>query len=97
MSVDFSKHTVGDVVRVHCCNDCAYKAGVIPKYPADSGNKSWMCDVCGHFGIGSATDCTIGDWLILKPNASSTAAAGDINPVKEMLDGFLGSRADTME
>ena len=68
MSVDFSKHTVGDVVRVHCCDDCAYKAGVVPKSPADSGNKSWMCAVCGHVGIGSATDCTIGDWLRLQPN-----------------------------
>jgi hypothetical protein len=27
-----------------------------------------MCGVCGHFGIGSATDCTIGDWLRLQPN-----------------------------
>ncbi len=65
--VDFSKHKHGDVVVVHCCDECARKAGVNPKRPADSGKASWLCDVCGHRGIGSLTDCEIGDWLRLRP------------------------------
>ena len=65
--VDFSKHKHGDVVVVHCCDECARKAGVNPKRPADSGKASWLCDVCGHHGIGSLTDCEIGDWLRLRP------------------------------
>lgn len=65
--VDFYKHKHGDVVSVHCCDSCARKAGVKPKIPADSGNASWLCDVCGHRGIGSLTDCEIGDWLRLRP------------------------------
>ena len=69
MAVDFCKHKKGDVVRVHCCDDCARRSGVQPKSPQDSGVESWLCEVCGHFGIGSATDCTIGDWLRLQPNA----------------------------
>lgn len=68
MAVDFCKHHKGDVVRVHCCDDCARRSGVQPKSPPDSGVESWLCAVCGHFGIGSATDCTIGDWLRLQPN-----------------------------
>jgi ribosomal protein L37AE/L43A len=59
--VDFSKHKHGDVVVVHCCDECARKAGVKPKRPADSGKASWLCDVCGHHRIGSLTDCEIGD------------------------------------
>ena len=65
--VDFSKHKHGDVVVVHCCDECARKAGVNTKRPADSGKASWLCDVCGHHGIGSLTDCEIGDWLQLQP------------------------------
>ncbi len=65
--VDFSKHKHGDVVVVHCCDECARKAGVNPKRPADSGKASWLCDVCGHHGIGSLMDCEIGDWLRLRP------------------------------
>jgi len=65
--VDFSKHKHGDVVVVHCCDECARKAGVNPKRPADSGKASWFCDVCGHHGIGSLMDCEIGDWLRLRP------------------------------
>lgn len=68
MAVEFYKYKVGDVVRVHCCDDCAHRAGAQPKVPADSGVNSWLCDVCGHYGIGSATDCTIGRWLKLQPN-----------------------------
>jgi len=65
--VYFSKHKHGDVVVAHCCDTCARKAGVKPKRPADSGKASWLCDVCGHHGIGSLTDCEIGDWLRLRP------------------------------
>jgi hypothetical protein len=65
--VDFSNHRKGDVVAVHCCDECARKSGVKPKLPADSGKASWLCDVCGHYGIGSLTDCEIGDWLGLRP------------------------------
>ena len=68
MSIDFSKPKKGDVVRVHCCDSCARADGVQPKYPPDSWSKSWLCEVCCHYGIGSATDCTIGDWLILQPS-----------------------------
>jgi len=67
MAFDFHKHKKGDAVRVHCCDSCARAAGVQPKYPPDSGSKSWLCEVCGHHGIGSAIDCTIGDWLRLQP------------------------------
>ena len=77
--VDFSKHKHGDVVVVHCCDECARKAGVNPKRPADSGKASWLCDVCGHHGIGSLTDCEIGDWLRLRPlqpNDIKPAACG---------------------
>ena len=78
--VDYSKHRHGDVVAVHCCDECARKAGVNPRRPADSGNASWLCDVCGHHGIGSLTDCEIVDWLRLRlrplqPNAQSELPA----------------------
>jgi len=80
MAFDFHKHKKGDAVRVYCCDGCARAAGVQPKYPPDSGSKSWLCEVCGHHGIGSAIDCTIGDWLDLTPNAevsgAGTASAG---------------------
>lgn len=65
--VDFTKHKKGDVVTVHCCDSCARAAGLTPKTPADSGKASWFCEVCGHHGIGSLTDCEIGDWLRLRP------------------------------
>ena len=65
--VDFSKHQKGDVVAVHCCDSCARQTGATPKAPADSGAASWPCYVCGHYGIGSLTDCEIGDWLVLRP------------------------------
>ena len=75
--VDFSKHKHGDVVVVHCCDECARKAGVKPKRPADSGKASWLCDVCGHHGIGSLTDCEIGDWLRLRPLQPNANSASD--------------------
>ena len=65
--VDFSKHKKGAVVAVHCCDSCAGRAGAKPKAPADSGAASWLCVVCGHYGIGSQTDCEVGDWLVLRP------------------------------
>ena len=65
--LNYSKHKYGDVVKVHCCDSCAREAGVTPKCPADSGTASWLCDVCGHYGIGSLTACAIGDWLQLQP------------------------------
>ncbi len=75
MAFDFHKHKKGDAVRVHCCDSCARAAGVQPKYPPDSGSKSWLCEVCGHHGIGSAIDCTIGDWLRLQPNVAGNRLA----------------------
>ena len=65
--VDFTKNKRGDVVAVHCCDSCARAAGLTPKTPADSGKASWFCEVCGHHGMGSLTDCEIGDWLRLRP------------------------------
>jgi len=65
--VNFTKHTTGDIVRVHCCDGCMRNAGIVPKQPPDSGSKSWFCHVCGHQNIGSDADCRIGDWLDLRP------------------------------
>ena len=75
--VDFSKHKKGDVVAVHCCDSCARHAGSTPKFPADSGVESWSCDVCGHHGIGSLTDCKIGDWLRLLPLQPNVKLRGE--------------------
>lgn len=69
MSVDFSRHTVGDTVQVHCCDECARAHGVEPRTPPDSGVESWPCEVCGHYGIGSLMTCKIDEWLRLQPNA----------------------------
>ncbi len=79
--IDFTEHKNGDVVAVHCCDSCARKFGATPKTPADSGKSSWLCEVCGHYGIGSLTDCEIGDWLHLRPiqpneKAKPTAEGG---------------------
>ena len=65
--VDFTKNKKGDVVAAHCCDSCARAAGLTPKTPAGSGKASWFCEVCGHHGMGSLTDCEIGDWLRLRP------------------------------
>lgn len=81
--VDFSKHKHGDVVVVHCCDECARKAGVNPKRPADSGKASWLCDVCGHYGIGSLTDCEIGDWLGLRPLQPNVELSGHQRPARK--------------
>lgn len=61
------KHKPGDVVNVFCCNSCVYKSGLAPKSPADSGTASWLCDVCGHYNIGSKHSCVVGEWLQLTP------------------------------
>lgn len=58
---------------VHCCDDCTRRAGLVPKYPADSGVSSWLCRVCGHYGIGSRMDCERGEWGHLRPIRPSNA------------------------
>jgi len=65
--IDLSRHEKGDVVQGYCCDSCSRRFGVRPNSPADSGIKSWLCDVCGHYGIGSRTDLEVGDWLGLRP------------------------------
>jgi hypothetical protein len=40
---------------------------LITKSPNDSGSKGLLCDLCGHFGMGSFYQCKIGNWLILHP------------------------------
>ena len=74
--IDFSRYTIGDVVTVHCCDDCSRAADVVPKTPADSGVASWLCEVCGHFGIGSLTDCKIENWLRLRPLQPNATVTG---------------------
>ena len=74
MTIDFSKHKNGDTVHAFCCDECARSNGVAPKRPPDSGNSSWLCDVCGHYNIGSMVPCKISDWLTLKPNAGNERA-----------------------
>jgi hypothetical protein len=67
MAIDFSKHKVGSVVRVHVCDGC-YRSqiGNQPKDHSESGTESWPCDVCGQYNIGIMADCVIGDWLSLR-------------------------------
>ncbi len=65
--IDFSKHKHGDKVKEICCDSCARQHGIVPKTKADSGNQSWYCSVCGHYGIGSLMNCQIGDWLSVIP------------------------------
>lgn len=72
--IDFSKHSVGDVVKAHCCDSCTRSAGLVPKAPAESGEASWLCAVCGHHNIGSTADCEIGEWLNLRPLQPNTEA-----------------------
>lgn len=71
--IDFSKNKCGEIVNVFCCDSCSKNAGVISKRPADSGTSSWLCDVCRHYGIGSYTECEVGDWLNLRPVHSITS------------------------
>ena len=73
--VDFSKHTVGDTVTVHVCDDCQHGTGFRPpKHPADSRGATWPCSRCGHSGIGSTMECVIGNWLELRPLRYPTPA-----------------------
>lgn len=67
MAVDFSKHTEGDIVNIYACDECVSRSGVLPKYPADSGSTSYLCEICGHYGMGSLMDCMITSWLRIKP------------------------------
>lgn len=64
-----------DTVQAFCCDECARSHGVAPKRPPDSGNSSWLCDVCGHHNIGSMMPCKIGDWLKLQPNPGNKPTA----------------------
>lgn len=64
--IDFSKHKKGDIVHGHCCDNCIPRQGIIPKYPPDSDSKSWYCEICQHFAIGSTMAFLIGDWLLLR-------------------------------
>ena len=54
-------------VIVHCCDSCVRREGLTPKAPAESGTMSWLCQMCGHYGIGSKMECEVGEWLQLKP------------------------------
>ena len=82
--IDFIGRKKGDLVIAQCCDSCARQHGAIPKMPADSGDASWLCDVCGHHGIGSAMLCEIGDWLtlrVLTPNAKVSGGGINARPV----------------
>lgn len=57
----------GGLLKRFICNDCARKAGVEPKHPAESGRQSWLCGACQHYGIGSTMICEVGDWLAIVP------------------------------
>ena len=55
------------LVTVHCCDRCVRAAGLTPRRPADSGRESWLCGICGHHGVGSSMECTVGYWGRLQP------------------------------
>lgn len=63
--IDFSKYKKGDIIKVHCCNDCLYRRGIKPKFPPDSGASSLLCSLCCHYNIGSLMTVVIGDCLKL--------------------------------
>lgn len=67
--VDFSKVQVGNTISVHCCDHCIGIRNMKIKSPADSRGQSWMCELCGHFGIGSQMNCTVETWNRLQPVA----------------------------
>jgi len=54
---------VGEPARRFVCDECARFQGYPPKNMPDSGNKSWPCSACGHYGMGSYYRCVTGDWL----------------------------------
>jgi hypothetical protein len=64
---EYKDHVVGKRFNAHCCDQCARAAGLKPKVPADSGKQSCLCEVCGHYGIGSLTVCEYSNWLRIKP------------------------------
>ena len=61
------KHKCGDIVMVFCCDSRMSRHKQTPKYPADSGVCSWLCDVCNHCNIGSFEYCVVGKRLDLYP------------------------------
>lgn len=65
--MDIWKHKPGDVVQAQCCDDCANRAGLSQRSRAETGVSSWLCDVCGHYGIGAQETCVVRDWLGLTP------------------------------
>jgi hypothetical protein len=65
--IEFYKHKKGDIVKIFCCDSCARKSKIQPKQPADSDTESRLCDVCGHYNIGSFIAAKIGNWLQLIP------------------------------
>jgi len=73
---DFLTCEEGNTIKTFICNDCVSRYGIKPKYPADSGNKSWMCKKCGHFNIGSQMKCKVGDLLELIPLPTNAKLTG---------------------
>lgn len=66
MSIDYSKHKLGDILSIHVCNDCQYRQTNAMMLPAESGNASLWCNVCDHYNIGSTRLVQIGDWCSLR-------------------------------
>ena len=62
--IDFSKYTVGDIVIVHCCDECARRLDVNGYSISERGN--WPCEACGHYGMGANVPLVITNWLILR-------------------------------
>jgi len=67
IKIDLIDRVQGELMGAYCCDSCTIHAGYTPKYPADSGVESWLCEVCGQYNIGSMMDYKIGDWLTLLP------------------------------
>lgn len=79
MIFNFRKLKVGEVVTAYCCDHCIGLRNMKMKSLADSGGKSWLCDLCGHYGIGSQMLCKVETWnrLIPLPYEPQTASAGE--------------------
>ena len=56
----------------HCCDSCCRAAGLTPKFPPDSRERSVYCSVCGHYGIGSDMELSMTKWAIYAPVALPT-------------------------
>ena len=52
-------------IKGFCCQHCADECNLPRKQP-DSGSQSWMCNRCGHYGVGSYVEFRVGDWLVLQ-------------------------------